>query len=504
MKTSLGQRQLQLQKLSPQQIQLMKLLQIPTPLLEQRIKEEMEANPALEDIDDNKFEEEPEFTNSEDEYNNEEAFNKEEGFDIEDYLTNYVDDDPSSYKLRGESYNPDEEDRSIPIATESSFHEYLEQQISLLELKDEREEQIARQLIGSIDEDGYLRREPYSVVDDLLFSQNVFSTEAEVISILKRIQRLDPPGIGARDLQECLLIQLRSKLDQEDELEDHEMPAIQLAIKLLDKHFEAFSKKHFEKLQRSLSITERQLKNAVEVIIKLNPKPASAYSGGTSERSSQYIIPDFVILNTDGVLELNLNTRNAPDLRVSDEFRDMLKTFSSRGGVKLTRPQKDTLVFIKQKIESARWFIDAIKQRHETMYKTMYAIMEYQSEYFLTGDQKKMRPMILQDVANMTSLDVSTISRVANSKYVQTEYGAKRLKEFFSEGMQNSEGEEISTLEVKKILSEIITAESKRSPLSDDKLTQVLQEKGYNIARRTVAKYREQLGVPKASLRKTL
>ncbi len=505
MKTSLGQRQLQLQKLSPQQIQLMKLLQIPTPLLEQRIKEEMEANPALEDIDDNNFEEETDFGNSEEEYNNEEAINREESFDIEDYLTNYVDDDPSSYKLRGESYNPDEEDRSMPMATESSFHEYLEQQISLLELKDEREEKIARQLMGSIDEDGYLRREPYSVVDDLLFSQNVNSTEAEVISILKRIQRLDPPGIGARDLQECLLIQLRTKLEQEEELEDFEVAATQLAIKLLDKYFDPFSKKHFEKLQRSLNITEKQLKSAVEVIVKLNPKPASAYVGGSNERSLQYIIPDFVIQNTDGVLELNLNNRNAPDLRISDEFRDMMKTFSARGkGVKLTRPQKETLVFIKQKIESARWFIDAIKQRHETMYKTMYAIMEYQTEYFLTGDQKKMRPMILQDVANMTALDVSTISRVANSKYVQTEFGAKRLKEFFSEGMQNSEGEEISTLEVKKILSEIISGESKRSPLSDDKLTQVLQEKGYNIARRTVAKYREQLGVPKASLRKTL
>lgn len=488
----------------------MKLLQIPTPLLEQRIKEEMETNPALEDMENERYEETSDYpeepTPVTDDYANDETYSKEEGFDIDDYLTNYVDDDSASYKLRGDSYQADEEDRSLPIATESSFHEYLEQQMHLLELRDEREEKIAWQLIGSIDEDGYLRREPYSVVDDLMFSQNINTTEAEVLTMLRRIQRLDPPGTGARDLQECLLIQLRLRLEQEEEaLEDHELAAIKLAIKLLDKYFEAFSKKHFEKLQRSLNISEKQLKAAVEVVVKLNPKPASAFSGGVMERSLQYIVPDFMVTNNDGVLELQLNARNAPELRVSEGFRDMIKEFSAqRKTSKLTRTQKETLVFIKQKIESARWFIDAIRQRHETMYKTMYAIMEYQAEYFLSGDQKKIRPMILQDVANLTHLDVSTVSRVANSKYVQTEFGVKRLKDFFSEGMQNSEGEEISTLEVKKILAEIIAAESKRSPLSDDRLTQELQEQGYNIARRTVAKYREQLGIPKASLRKML
>ncbi|WP_421796890.1 RNA polymerase factor sigma-54 [Haliscomenobacter sp.] len=517
MKTSLGQRQLLLQKLSPQQIQLMKLLQIPTALLEQRIKEEMEVNPALEETNDEFADEQVDFESGTDaageeaaaaasnEADAEETQYSDENFDLDDYLNGYMEDDPASYKERGESYQADEEEKTVPVAIENSFHEYLEQQIGLLNLTNEREETIAIQIIGSIDEDGYLRREPYAIADDLLFSQNLMIEEKEVVDILKKIQRLDPPGIGARDLQECLYIQLLIRIEQGEDLDDDELQALKVACKIINRQFEAFSKKHFDKLQRQFNLTEKQLRAAIHEILKLNPKPASGYIAGSMERSAQYIIPDFIVLNRDGELELTLNTRNAPDLRISDSFRDMLRSYNDQRRVnKLTRSQKETLQFIRQKIESARWFIDAIRQRHETMYKSMYAIMDYQTEYFLSGDEKKIRPMILQDIADRTGLDVSTISRVANSKYVQTEYGTRRLKEFFSESLQNSEGEEVSTLEVKKILTEIISAEDKRKPLSDDKLTQLLQEKGYNIARRTVAKYREQLNVPKASLRKEL
>lgn len=515
-KTSLGQRQLLLQKLSPQQIQLMKLLQVPTALLEQRIKEEMEVNPALEESVDEfadeqvDYEASPDTTADEESASTNEAEAEEmqysdENFDLDDYLNGYMEDDPASYKERGESYQADEEEKTVPVAIENSFHEYLEQQIGLLNLASEQEETIARQIIGSIDEDGYLRREPYAIADDLLFSQNLMIEEKEVVEILKKIQRLDPPGIGARDLQECLYIQLLIKIEQGEDLDDEEVQALKVACKIINRQFEAFSKKHFDKLQRQFNISEKQLRAAIQEILKLNPKPASGYIAGAMERSAQYIIPDFIVVNRDGELELSLNVRNAPDLRISDSFRDMLRSYNDQRRVnKLTRSQKETVQFIRQKIESARWFIDAIRQRHETMYKTMYAIMDYQTEYFLSGDEKKIRPMILQDIADRTGLDVSTISRVANSKYVQTEYGTRRLKEFFSEALQNSDGEEVSTLEVKKILTEIISAEDKRKPLSDDKLTQLLQEKGYNIARRTVAKYREQLNVPKASLRKEL
>ncbi|HOY19138.1 MAG TPA: RNA polymerase factor sigma-54 [Haliscomenobacter sp.] len=517
MKTSLGQRQLLLQKLSPQQIQLMKLLQIPTALLEQRIKEEMEENPALEETDDEFPEEQADFDTNTDaasaedaaasaEAESDETQYSDENFDLDDYLNGYMEDDPASYKERGDSYQPEEEEKTMPVAIENSFHEYLEQQIGLLNLSDEKEKTIALQIIGSIDEDGYLRREPYAIADDLLFSQNIMVEEKEVVEILKKIQRMDPPGIGARDLQECLYIQLQLRIEQGEDLEDEELIALKAACKIINRQFEAFSKRHYEKLQRQFNLTEKQLKAAYHEIMKLNPKPASGYIAGSMERSSQYIIPDFIVLNRDGELELTLNVRNAPDLRISDSFREMLRGYNDqrRLNQKLTRSQKETVQFIRQKIESARWFIDAIRQRHETMYKSMYAIMDYQSEYFLSGDEKKIRPMILQDIADRTGLDVSTVSRVANSKYVQTEFGTRRLKEFFSEALQTSDGEEVSTLEVKKILTEIIAAEDKRKPLSDDKLTQLLQEKGYNIARRTVAKYREQLNVSKASLRKQM
>jgi len=502
MRTGLSQKQQMLQKLSPQQIQLMKLLQVPTANLEQRIKEEMEANPALDEGNDDIRDEFSE--NQSEEQVGEGDDSQEEAYELDDYLNDYIEDDPSSYKLRANNYSADEEETNIPIAVEQSFHEYLEQQLGLIELANDKEKAIAEQIIGSIDEDGYLRRDPLSIVDDLMFSQNVFASEEEVLRVLKQIQQLDPPGTAARDLQECLLLQIEAKLDQVDEEEEDEH-ALCVAHKMLSKYFDGFSKKHYEKLQRQLGIDTEELRDAMDEILKLNPKPASGYSRTINDRVVQYIVPDFIIENQNGELALTLNQRNAPELHISDHFRHMLQDYGhEKAKGKLSRSQKDALRFVKQKVESARWFIDAIRQRYETLYKTMYAILQYQYDFFLTGDQKKIRPMILQDIADITGLDVSTVSRVANSKYVQTEFGTRRLKDFFSESMQTSEGEEVSTLQVKNILSEIVAAENKRKPLSDEKLKNLLREKGYKIARRTVAKYREQLNIPKASLRKEL
>lgn len=496
LKQSLSQKMLQ--KLSPQQIQLMKLLQIPTANLEQRIKEELEANPALEEGEQNdellSGEEAPEFQES------------EENYELDDYIEEYMEDDPASYKLRAGRYSSDEEDKQIPIPVENTFRDYLEQQLGMLELKNEREEAIAEQIIGSIDEDGYLRRDPVAIIDDLMFSQNLFVSETEVEAVLKKIQQFDPPGTAARDLRECLLIQLKNRIEQqEDELPEEELEPIILARDIIRDYFDEFSKKHFQKLIRQLEIDEDTLKEAMDVILKLNPKPASGYSTSGS-RSPHYVVPDFIIRNREGELELSLNTRNAPELHINDQYRDMLKSYrnSRKKENGPNRKEKEAIVFIKQKIDSAKWFIDAIRQRQETMYKTMYAIMQYQYDYFLSGDQRKLRPMILKDIADITGLDISTVSRVVNSKFVQTEFGTKRLKDFFSESLTTSEGEEVSTIEVKKILSDIVQNEDKRKPLSDEKIKNLLKEKGYNIARRTVAKYREQLNIPVARLRKEL
>jgi len=508
LKQSLSQKMLQ--KLSPQQIQLMKLLQVPTVMLEQRIKEELEANPALEEGAEHDEFAEP--ANNEEENFSDDSFSdadtddySEDKYELDDYLNDYIEDDPSSYKLRANNYSADEEDKSIPIPVENTFHDYLEQQLGLLNLKDEREEAIAHQIIGSIDDDGYLRREPIAIMDDLMFSQNVFVSEEEILAVLKRIQRFDPPGIGARDLQECLLLQLYAKRDQE-ELEDmslEEWDSLELAIEILKDYFDEFTKKHYQKLQNRLNITEDDLKGAIDEIIRLNPKPASGHTGGS--RSIQYVVPDFIIVNRDGELELTLNSRNAPDLRVNEQYRDMLRAYKrNTQGRRADKKEREAVLFIKQKIDSAKWFIDAIRQRQETMFKAMYAILQYQYDYFLTGDTKKLRPMILKDIADITGLDISTVSRVANSKFVQTEFGTKRLKEFFSESLSTQEGEEVSTLEVKKILEEVIAQENKRKPLSDQKLQKALEGKGYNIARRTVAKYRELLNIPVARLRKEL
>jgi RNA polymerase sigma-54 factor len=532
------------QKLSPQQIQLMKLLQIPTAALEQRIKEELEINPALEegdDVDPLDNLADADFSNSDDFFEREadsdsnndaepisdsgdlsdntlddversaDAFEEDDrsnegdtGFELDDYLMDIMEDDPSAYQTRGEDRSGEEEERSMPLASESTFHEYLEQQLGLLNLKDEREHAIALQIIGSIDDDGYLRRDPMAMVDDLLFSQNINTDEREINRVLLKIQQFDPAGTGARDLRECLLLQLRSKLRQDDaNMLLSERLVLQIAVKLIDKYFEEFTKKHYSKLCRQLDIDEEDLKEAVDEILKLNPKPASGFAS-RNDRSANYVIPDYLVNNRDGELELTLNARNAPELRINDQYRDMLRMFHRRRDTRPNRQEKEAILFIKQKIDSAKWFIDAIRQRQQTMLVTMGAILDHQQNYFLTGDQKKLRPMILKDIADTTGLDISTVSRVANSKYVQTEFGTKLLKDFFSESLQTQDGEEVSTLEVKKILSDMVKEENKRRPLSDEKLKSILTKKGYNIARRTVAKYREQLNIPVARLRKEL
>ena len=508
LKQNLSQRLLQ--KLSPQQIQLMKLLQIPTATLEQRIKEELEANPVLEEGEDRDEQLEVAKKNDDDETEGkeekegDEEIVREEEFELDDYLTEYIEDDPSSYKLKANNFSAEEEDKSIPIAVENTFHEYLEQQLGMLELKDERELTIAKQIIGSIDDDGYLRREPEAIIDDLIFSQNIDAKEEEIVALLKRIQKFDPPGIGSRDLQECLLLQLEHRNKTEVNISYEDKAPLRLAIRIIQDYFNEFSKKHYQKLQRYLTISEKQLKFAVDEILRLNPKPASGHRTNSS-RGTHYIVPDFIIINREGELDLTLNSRNAPDLRINEHYKDMLKSYKdSNAGRRADKKQKEAVMFIKQKIDSAKWFIDAIRQRQQTMYKTMYSIMQYQYDFFLTGDQKRLRPMILKDIADITGLDISTVSRVANSKFVQTEFGTKRLKDFFSESLQTSSGAEVSTLEVKKILTDIIEEENKRKPYSDEKLKNMLQEKGYNIARRTVAKYREQLNIPVARLRKEL
>ena len=485
-----------LQKLSPQQIQLMKLLQVPTANLEERIKEEMEENPALEQEEENHDDHEEvkdEFTDSPEE-NFEEPDGSETDYDNID-ISEYVrdgDDDIADYKLRDDNYGNDDDDKkTIPFKTETSFYETLLDQLGLLKL-DEKEQRIAEQIVGSIDEDGYLRRETTAIVDDLAFRQNVMTTEEEVESLIKRIQHFDPPGVAARDLQECLLLQLNRLQD--------EGKNVSIAIKAISKYFDEFTKKHYEKIQRGLDLNDEQLKQVMQQIIRLNPKPGG--NVGEINKAESYVVPDFFIMNNGGKLELTLNSRNAPELRISEGYRDMLKEYDR--GTKKDKRQKEAVLFIKQKIDSAKWFIDAIKQRQHTLLDTMTAIMNHQHDFFLTGDQTTLRPMILKDIAEKTGLDISTVSRVANSKFVQTEFGTYRLKFFFSESLSTESGEEVSTREVKKILSDLIEAENKKKPLSDEHLTEMLQQKGYNIARRTVAKYREQLNIPVARLRKEL
>ena len=481
-----------LQRLSPQQIQLMKLLQVPTASLETRIKEELEENPALE-LEPERFEEKDnagdEFDTAEETTDDATTADSYEDDSVSDYIQD--DDDEADYKLRDTNYPEFSEEREHPIRSGTSFYDLLTDQLHLLNL-DNTQQTIAEQVVGSIDEDGYLRRDTSAMVDDLAFRQNVIVSEADVEAVIEMIQQFDPPGVAARNLQECLLLQLKRK-EQVDPLDG-------IAITILTNYFDEFSRKHYDKIQKAISISEDEMRGVIHVVTRLNPKP-----GGESPDDSQelnYVVPDFFIYNIGGKLELTLNSRNAPELRISEGYRDMLRDYEK--GAKKDKRQKETVLFIKQKIDAAKWFIDAIQQRQQTLLLTMQAILEHQQNFFMSGDESDLRPMILKDVAAATGLDISTVSRVANSKYVQTEFGTYRLKFFFNEALTTDTGEEVSTREVKRILSDLIAGEDKKNPVSDERLTELLQEKGYEIARRTVAKYREQLMIPVARLRREL
>ncbi|WP_344727601.1 RNA polymerase factor sigma-54 [Corallibacter vietnamensis] len=474
------------QKLSPQQIQLMKLIQLPTQAFEQRLKQELEENPALESGKERSDDFDDTFDNSTDEYNDNESINSED-INVDEYLS---DDEIPSYRTQANNYSSDDEEKNVPYAAGTSFTQYLTNQLNTFRLTDE-ERDIAEFLVGSVDESGYIRRDLLDIVDDLAFTQNVYTDEASVEKVLHKVHQLDPAGVGARNLQECLSIQLHRKEKNAD---------TELAIEIIDTAFEQFTKKHYKKLLQKFDITEQQLKDAIDEIEHLNPKPGGSYSG--NNRIVEHVVPDFAIKIVDGELELTLNGRNAPELHVSAEYNNMLKGY--KASKEKSKSQKDAVLFIKQKLDAAKWFIEAIKQRQQTLFVTMSAIMHYQKEYFLTGDERKLKPMILKDIADEIDMDVSTVSRVANSKYVDTPYGTKLIKEFFSESMTNDQGEEVSTREIKKILETVIEEENKKKPLTDEALAKILKEKGYPIARRTVAKYREQLDIPVARLRKKI
>ena len=478
------------QKLSPQQIQLMKLLQVPTASLEERIKEEIEENPALE-MGAEEYEAEDDANDTSDTFEDEDSSSEDE---ISQDFNEYDDDgEIADYKLKDDHVPELQESGSIPHPSSISLHDMLVEQLRLLNLNP-TQSIIAEQIIGSIDDDGYLRRDTNSIVDDLAFKQNIETSEKEVETLIASIQLFDPPGIAARDVRESLLIQLRRKLKLASNVVQ------KIALRIIDFHFDEFTKRHFEKIIKSLEISEDQLKEAITEIKKLNPRPGAHFD--SINKAEQYIVPDFFVYNNNGKPELTLNQRNAPELKVSEEYRGMLKDYEK--GSKKDKRQKEAVTFIKQKIDAAKWFIDAIKQRQHTLIITMQAIIDHQKNFFITGDETALRPMILRDIAEKTDLDISTISRVANSKFVQTEFGSFRLKHFFSESLSTDSGEEVSTREVKTILQEFIDAEDKHNPLSDDVLTEMLQAKGYNIARRTVAKYREMLNIPVARLRKEL
>ncbi len=475
------------QKLSPQQIQLMKLIQLPTQAFEQRLKQELEENPALEGGKEESDSMDDEFGDT---YDNEESDSEiiaTDDINIDDYLS---DDEIPDYRTKANNYSADDEEKNVPYAAGTSFNQYLLNQLNTVYLNDE-EWSIAEFLVGSVDESGYIRRPIADITDDLAFTQNIYTEEKTIEKVLKIVQKLDPPGVAARSLEESLIIQLKRK---------EITPSVELAITILEKSFEQFTKKHYKKLIQKYNISEEQLRDAISEIEKLNPKPGGSYSG--NNRMVEHVVPDFSIRIVDGELELTLNGRNAPELHVSREYNNMLKGY--KDAKKKSKSQKDTVLFIKQKLDAAKWFIDAIRQRQQTLFITMNSIMHYQSEYFLTGDERNLRPMILKDIADEIHMDVSTVSRVANSKYVDTPYGTKLIKEFFSESMKNDQGEDVSTKEIKKILETVIGEESKKKPLTDDKLAAILKEKGYPIARRTVAKYREQLDIPVARLRKQI
>ncbi len=466
---------------------MIKLLEIPTLQIEQRIKKELEENPALEEGSEEDEDISP-LEAEEDQF--EDNDKDQEEFTLDDYIQ---EDEIPEYRLQANNYSKEDEKRSeIPFSVGSTFQEHLEAQLSLRDLT-EKQAILGEYILGNIDEDGYLRRELVNIVDDLAFLQNVTTTEKELEEVLAIIQDLDPPGVGARTLRECLLIQLAIK--------DRTQPALKTAYTVLDLHFEEFSKRHYDKITSKMGITETELKAAIDEILKLNPKPGSLYSDSFN-RASQPIIPDFILEHTEEGFDLHLNSRNLPELRLNASYNEMLQTYVRDKGQK--KEMKEAVMFVKQKIDSARWFIDAIRQRQNTLLLTMNAILKYQEEYFIDGDETKLKPMILKDVAEMTGLDISTVSRVANSKYIQTHFGIMPLKYFFSEGLQTDSGEEVSTREIKRILQDCIENEEKRRPLTDERLTEILQEKGYLIARRTVAKYREQLNIPVARLRREI
>jgi RNA polymerase sigma-54 factor len=484
MEQRLSLQQKLLQKLSPQQIQVIKLLEIPALQLEQRIKKELEENPALEVEEDSYAEgdeeQAPELRSDEDKDNEE--------FSVEDYMP---EDEIPNYRLQTNNYSPDDKQSDIPFSVGDTFHEFLLEQAGM-DSFNERELNLAEYIIGNIDEDGYLRRDLPSISDDLAFHLNMNVTEEELERILLVIQNFDPPGVGARTLQESLILQLERKQGESRDL----------AMTIIRDYFEEFTRKHYEKIARRLNIGDGALKQAVDLILKLNPKPGSSYSNPLN-RSNQHIVPDFLLEVADGELQLSLNQKNMPELRINETYLEMLRTLAhdrnSSG-----RSTREAATFVKQKLDSAKWFIDAIKQRQQTLLMTMSEIIEFQKEYFLDGDETKLKPMILKDIAELTGLDISTISRVSNSKYIQTHFGIYPLKYFFSEAMQKESGEEVSTREIKMILKDVIDSEDKRHPVTDERLTEILKEKSYNIARRTVAKYREQLDIPVARLRKEL
>lgn len=472
------------QRLSPQQIQLMKLLEVPTMELDQRIKKELEENPALEEGKEENLDDL--FQESEPDYEDDTRTEAEMEFDVSEYL-----DDDADYKTHVNNKGKDDDETYVPLAQGSSFQERLMEQIGLRYLS-EKEDIIAETIIGNLDEDGYLSRDIESIVDDLAFSQNVSVTEKEVEAVLEIVQDLEPAGIGARNLQECLLLQLNRK-------QDGNITRYTAKI-ILEDYYDEFTKKHYDKIKSKLEIEEEDLKEAIAEIVRLNPRP-----GGSSKEAGKplgTITPDFMVMEHEGKLELTLNGRNAPELRVSRGYENMLRSYAE--GAKTSKGDKEAVLFVKQKLDAAKWFIDAMRQRQETLYFTMRAIVEYQREYFLTGDESNLKPMILRDISELVGLDISTISRVANSKYVQTNYGIFPLRHFFSESIVSDSGEEVSTREVKQILAEAVENENKRKPLTDDKLAEIIKEKGYTIARRTVAKYREQMNIPVARLRKEL
>ncbi len=475
------------QKLSPQQIQLMKLIQLPTQAFEQRLKQELEENPAL-DSGKEKIDSEldSDLDNSTDDFAENDSINADD-INVDEYLS---DDEIPDYRTQVNNYSADDDEKTIPYAAGTSFTQSLVNQLNTYRLNDE-ERDIAEFLVGSVDESGYIRRDLSDIMDDLAFTQNVYTTEDKIQYVLKIVHQLDPVGVGARNLQECLSIQLHRKEKNAD---------IELAINIIDNAFDHFTKKHYKKLLQKFDILEIQLKDAISEIENLNPKPGGSYAG--NNRIVEHVVPDFAIKIVEGELELTLNGRNAPELHVSREYNNMLKGYKDTKDK--SKSQKDAVIFIKQKLDAAKWFIEAIKQRQQTLFVTMSAIMVYQKDYFLSGDERMLKPMILKDVADEISMDVSTVSRVANSKYVDTPYGTKLIKEFFSESMKNDQGEDVSTREIKKILETVVDDENKKKPLTDENLASILKEKGYPIARRTVAKYREQLDIPVARLRKKI